>query len=168
MEMKKQLGLLAVACSLLAVAHAAPYEPKTGSVERKQLADDLRLPMEQRIGKPILFRFTHLRQDGDWAYAVWIPLQPNGRPFDWRGTRWAEPFPPEDACTLLRREGGAWRAVHSVIGPTDVTCICAPAFVESMRESGGAARAAARSVPTALFPNPMCGPVAAPPSAPAR
>jgi len=166
--MRLLLAALAAASSLLPVVHAAPREPPAGSAERKQLADDLRTPMQEQIGKPILFRFKHLRLEGDWAYAVWIPLQPNGRPFDWAGTRWAEPFPPEDACTLLRREGGTWRPVHAVIGPTDATCECAPYFVELMHDAGEPARAAARSVPVALFPNPTCGPVAVPASRPAR
>lgn len=107
-------------------ARAQAYDtPKPGSFERKLLMDTLRLPVESRLHKPVIFQVTALRVRGDWAFMTGIPIQPNGRPFDYRGTPYAAAARMTEAFSggisaLLHKIGGHWRVLTYNIGASDL------------------------------------------------
>ncbi len=66
----------------------------------------------------------HLKLYKDWAFMYAQPLQPNSKPIDYKGTKYAEDEYAgafEDrVCTLLRKSKGKWKVVKWNIGATDV------------------------------------------------
>ncbi|HLM69714.1 MAG TPA: hypothetical protein VK358_19380 [Longimicrobium sp.] len=135
--------LLAMAMASPAGAQQRPHTPPRGSPERQALMDALRETVGRELGKPVIFHVHQLRVLGDWAFVDVSPLQPDGSPFDFRGTpmekAWREGFVDDFTYAVLRRQGGRWRVVRHAIGPTDVAWM---AWEEELR------------LPRALFPYP--------------
>lgn len=125
--MAKPIRRLFVASFLLVFCSTAPaqvYTPKAGSAERKALMDALRVPVEKRLGKKVVFKVDHLKVEGGWAFLRGVPQQPGGKKMDYRGTGYENAIRDgifEDwICALLRKEGGKWQVVKFIIGATDV------------------------------------------------
>lgn len=105
------------------------YTPKPGSALRKEIMDGLRIPAERELHQKVIFVVKHLAVQGNWAFTLTIPKQPNGKIVDWQKTRWRDAVPPGkevgDAFSgeivgLLRKRAGQWRMVDHCVGPSDV------------------------------------------------
>jgi hypothetical protein len=146
-RMGGMLRRMLLAVLLLGFAREAgaqrPHTPPRGSPERQALMDALRGTVRRELGKPAIFEVRELRVLGDWAFADVTPLEPDGSPFDFRGTpmeeAWREGFVDDGMYALLRRRDGRWRVVRHAIGPTDVAWM---GWEDELR------------VPRALFPYP--------------
>lgn len=110
------LGTAASAQSIVAVERGAP--------ERQAILDVVRGSVERRLGIKIVFVVGRLTLVGDWAFAGLHPRTAAGKRIDYRRTRYAKDFDPEqDSDTvdvLLRRSGASWTIVEEAFLPTDV------------------------------------------------
>lgn len=113
--------------SATAGAQSGPYTPKAGSAERKAIMDSLRVPVEKRLLKSVVFKVDHLKVQNGWAFMRGVPQQPNGRAMDYRGTGYEQAQKDgifdDWICALLRKQGAKWQVVQFVIGATDVVYI---------------------------------------------
>jgi hypothetical protein len=102
----------------------APYTPKSGTAERKQITDALRSVVEKELAKPVIFRIDALKVQGGWAFLRGAPLQKSGKKMDYRDTPYQKRIEAgtfdDWICALLNRDGKQWRVVEHVIGATDV------------------------------------------------
>jgi hypothetical protein len=103
---------------------SATYTPNPNSVERKQILDALRSPVESELKRAVVFKVDHLKASSDWAFMFGVPQQPGGKRMNYKGTPYEEAL-KEGAfddwiCALLRKGKGKWRVVKYVIGATDV------------------------------------------------
>ena len=122
----RSLGLSLSLCLLPALA-TVQTTPKAGSAERKAIMDALRLPIEKALKKKVVFRVDHLKTHRGWAFLYGVPLQPNGKKFDYRGTPYAQAQKDgmfdENFCGLLKKEGAKWKVKSWRVGMTDVAWI---------------------------------------------
>jgi hypothetical protein len=105
-------------------AQSAAYTPKPSSIERKQILDALRSPVESELRRAVVFKVDHLKLQSGWAFMRGVPQRPDGKRVDYKGTPYEEAI-KEGAfddwiCALLHKEKGKWRVVKYVIGATDV------------------------------------------------
>lgn len=100
------------------------YTPRPGTPERAAIMDAVRAAVAPELKKPVKFLVATLKVQGDWAFLIATPQQPNGRPFDYSGTIYETQINEgafDDAIdALLRRRDGHWSVVTFVIGATDV------------------------------------------------
>lgn len=93
-------------------------------MERKAIMDALRTPVENQLNKKVIFKVNHLKVQDGWAFLIAAPLQPNGKPMDYRGTPYQEAVEADmfsnTVCALLHQQAGGWRVVEFVLGATDV------------------------------------------------
>lgn len=92
---------------------------------RRVLLDALRPTIERDLGQKVIFVVDELRLQGDAAFAMVRPRQPDGAGIDFTRTRYAADiregvFDGERTAALLRRRNGVWRVLEFVIGPTDL------------------------------------------------
>ncbi|HJQ67485.1 MAG TPA: hypothetical protein VKA70_00825 [Blastocatellia bacterium] len=102
----------------------AAYTPKPNSVERKQILDALRSPVESELRKAVVFKVDHLKLQSGWAFMRGVPQQRSGKKMDYSGTPYEEAIKEgafdDWVCALLHKEKDGWRVVKYVIGATDV------------------------------------------------
>ena len=100
------------------------YTPKPNSVERKQILDALRHPVEKELKKAVVFKVDHLKVLNDWAFMRGVPQLPGGKRMEYEGTPYEEAIKEgmfdDWVCALMRKEEGEWRVVRYAIGATDV------------------------------------------------
>lgn len=130
--MKRALGGLAVLVSLVtgllpqsAGAQSKPYTPKPGSFERKLLMDTLRVPVETKLHRPVIFQVSALRVQNGWAFLSGVPMKPNGKAMDYKGTVYAQAASDHNVFgggidALLHKTRGKWHVVTFNIGASDV------------------------------------------------
>ena len=103
--------------------------PKPGSAERKAIMDGLRVPVEKELHQKVIFVVSRLKVQGNWAFTITTPQQPNGKVVDYQKTKYKNEVKPGEAVGdafsgevigLLRKRGGHWRTVDYCIGPSDV------------------------------------------------
>lgn len=126
-------GLLAILALCLMIpapakAQPRPYTPKPGSFERKLIMDTLRVPVEGKLHRPVIFQVTSLRVQNGWAFLNGVPIQPNGKPMDYRGTPyWKAAHATDDwgggIQALLHKTHSKWRVVTYIIGASDVAWV---------------------------------------------
>jgi hypothetical protein len=115
-----------------AVVQSAVRDIGVGDPLRRPLLDTLRPAIQRDLGgQAVQFMVHRLRVQGDWAFYAGTIQQPNGRPIDFGKTRYAGAlengvFDGPGTYALLRRQGGRWRVVTFVIGPTDVAYLAWP------------------------------------------
>ena len=115
-----------------AAIQAGPRNVPVGDPLRRPILDALRPAIQSDLGgQPVQFMVHRLRVQGDWAFYAGPIQQPNGRPIDFGKTRYASAlengvFDGPGTYALLRRQGGRWRVVTFVIGPTDVAWLAWP------------------------------------------
>lgn len=102
----------------------APYTPKPNTIERKQILDALRSPVESELRGAVVFKVDHLKLQSGWAFMRGVPQRPDGKRVDYTGTPYEEAV-KEGAfddwiCALLHKEKDKWRVVKYIIGATDV------------------------------------------------
>ena len=101
-------------------------EPPVGSPQRKAILDGLRVPVEMKLGFPVIFVVSELRVAGHYAFLLGKPYHAGSRaPVDWRKTPFREEFESDvfsGEIVALLEEGaqGAWAPIELVWGPTDV------------------------------------------------
>jgi hypothetical protein len=119
---------MALAAALAVVAGAAWgwSEPAKGSAERQAILDAIRPIAEWDIGGPVIFVVETLRVEGDKAFAVLEPKNPDGSEIDLarialvaRDGIDAENLDGVRIDALFTRSGGQWVAVLHQIGATD-------------------------------------------------
>ena len=120
----RTFALVAVLLNFTGFPQSAAYTPKPNSIERKQILDALRYPVESELGKSVVFKVDHLKLQSDWAFMRGVPQRANGKRMDYTGTPYEEAI-KEGAfddwiCALLRRDKDKWRVVKYIIGATDV------------------------------------------------
>lgn len=113
-------------CLLLALSVASAQEvrtPATGSSQRKQIMEALRVPARRDLGFDVIFKVQMLRVAGEWAFARVEPLRPDGTAIDYSKTKYADEMEEgafdAEAETLLRREGDEWRVLEWRFGASD-------------------------------------------------
>ena len=119
-----------IAVAVAAVALAAPayaqqiVEIGRKSPERKPILDTVRAAVEGVLGIRVIFVVDRIRVFGDWRFASLHPRDAAGNRIDYRRTRIAKDFDPEQDSdlvgALVRRRGGAWTQAESALLPTDV------------------------------------------------
>jgi len=113
----------AMAENLQPVASAI-YQPQKGSAERRAIMDAARVPVSRELGQTVIFVADTLRTDGRMAYLQATPLNPDGTPFNWLASPFAEDwrggFMSDIIMVLLENKNGRWTVVEHIIGPTDV------------------------------------------------
>jgi hypothetical protein len=117
--------LAAVAASLGAPAHTQQIlQIGRDSPERKVILDAARASVERTLGIKVVFVVDRITVLGDWAFASVHPRNKAGNRIDYRRTRIAKDFDPEQdsdlAGALLRRKDAAWSVVEEAFLPTDV------------------------------------------------
>lgn len=115
----------ALQAATVATFQSAPRDIGVGDPLRRPLLDALRPSIEAELAQPVQFVVTTLRVQGNWAFAVVAPQQPNGRPIDFSRTQYAEAeregfWDGPTTYALLRRQGQTWHVTEFVMGPTDV------------------------------------------------
>src|SRR4051794_26335380 len=73
-----------------AAAAGKPWTPKPGNPERKAILDALRPSVERELGQRVVFRPKQLAVQGDWAFFYGDPQRPDGKPIDYRRTKFRE------------------------------------------------------------------------------
>ena len=116
--------------AMAAVALAAPaYAQQIVQIgrdapERKPILDAVRASVEGTLGIKVVFVVDRIRVFGDWGFASLHPRDAAGNRIDYRRTRIAKDFDPEQDSDLIgalvRRQGGSWTLVESALLPTDV------------------------------------------------
>lgn len=105
------------------MATAAATSP-VDAATRRAILDQARVPVAEALGKPVLFRVSHLGVSGEWAFLRAEMEGPGGTPIDYAGTSLAEAANhgamSRTCAALLRRSGDRWTVVAHAIGPTDV------------------------------------------------
>lgn len=103
--------------------------PKPGSALRKAIMDGLRIPVEKDLHQKVVFVVNRLSVQGNWAFTITIPKQPNGKNVDYQKTAFRNEVKPGEAVgdafsgeviALLRKRNGHWKPVDYRIGPSDV------------------------------------------------
>lgn len=100
------------------------YTPPPGDKERAAIMDAVRAAVMPQLHKPVKFLVHELNLLEDWAFLVATPQRPDGRPFDYRDTIYAEQIREgafdDRLDALLQFRSGRWTVVTVVIGATDV------------------------------------------------
>lgn len=121
------LYLIILLFGLTAFAQTKPYTPAPGTAERKALMDALRVPVERKVNKKVVFKVDHLKVKDGWAFMRGVPQQPGGRKMDYSNSPYQEEINDglfdDWICALLHKEGTKWRVVIYIIGATDVPFI---------------------------------------------
>ena len=106
--------------------------PAAGTPLRKELLDTLRLPVEKRLGQPVIFKVSTLRVSGGWAFFVGNAMQPDGKLVDYRKSQQFKTNPKETldeiksgllfggVDALLKREGEHWKSLAITYDAGDV------------------------------------------------
>ena len=105
---RRLLMLMAVAASLHTPAFAQQIlQIARDSPERKVILDAVRASVERTLGIKVVFVVDRITVFGDWAFASVHPRNEVGSRIDYRRTRIAKDFDPEQdsdlAGALLRR-----------------------------------------------------------------
>jgi len=119
------LALLVMTAMAAATCQAQPVtSPARGTSLRADILDALRPTIEKETGGPVQFVISAINVMGQWAYVDAKPQRPDGRPINWRATKYREAFDADMfsglVLALLRRDGARWKVVGTFIGPTDV------------------------------------------------
>jgi hypothetical protein len=101
-----------------------PYTPASQTAERKAIADALRVPVEMKLKKSVVFKIDHLKVQDGWAFLRGVPQRPDGRPVDYSDTSYRRQKElgmfDDQISALLKKEDGKWVVVVYDIGATDV------------------------------------------------
>ena len=101
-----------------------PHAPAPGTAERKAIADALRVPVEKKLKKSVVFKIEHLKVLNGWAFLRGVPQRPDGKPMDYGDTSYRRQKElgmfDDGISALLKQEGGKWVVVTYNIGATDV------------------------------------------------
>jgi hypothetical protein len=124
MAFRTFLALMASIAFCIPALAQSVTSPARGSGQRAEILNALRPSIEVETGGLVQFVVGDINVMGDWAYVNALPQRPNGRPIDWRATKYREPFEADAfsgvVLALLRMQNGRWNVVGLYVGPTDV------------------------------------------------
>jgi hypothetical protein len=100
------------------------FSPPLGTSERRDILDAVRNDVAADLPRPVKFLVHQLKVKDGWAFLAATPQQPDGRPYDYRGTQYEE-FIKKDLFddnlfALLELGQSRWHVRALVIGATDV------------------------------------------------
>lgn len=109
----------------LAIGQSSVQKPAPGSKLRKAVLDGLRPSIEKDLKQKVIFKVDTIRVYQGWAFVHVYPIQPNGKPINFKKTKYAESleqgmFDGDSTYALLKQSGSKWRVKEFAIGPTDV------------------------------------------------
>lgn len=108
----------------LPAAGQTVHTPDKGSVERKEILDALRGPVERELKQPIVFAIDNFNVAGNWAFIGGTPQTSDGGRPDYSRTKYADAYNSDafdnNIFALLKKSAGKWRLVTHLIGCTDV------------------------------------------------
>jgi hypothetical protein len=96
--------LAAVTMANVAGADAL-HSPKAGSTERKAIMNALRVPVERKVRKKVIFKVGQLKVKDGWALMAGTALMSDGSAL-------GDEFLWGEVSALLRREKNRWRVLH--------------------------------------------------------
>lgn len=107
-----------------ASAPARARDLPVGDPLRPVVLNALRPAIVADLGQPVMFVVQTLKAQGDWAYVVARPQQPDGQPIDFRRTRYRQAmeqgvFDGPTLYALMQRRDQRWTVVDFAIGPSD-------------------------------------------------
>jgi hypothetical protein len=112
-----------LAALALAPAAQSIHTPDKGSVERKEILDALRVPVERELKQPIIFKLDNFNVSGNWAFVAGSSQTPNGGRPDFTNTKYADAIKYgafDNVFALLKKQAGKWMVLKHLIGCTDV------------------------------------------------
>lgn len=113
------------------VEATALHTPAKGSPERAAILDAIRPWTENELGQPVIFSIDHLAVKDGYAFMSGSPLQPDGKPIDYRKTRFRKDLEEGvfsgNLSALVRRTDTGWTLLASSLGATDVPWVSWPA-----------------------------------------
>lgn len=108
---------------LVTVAGAQVTTPKPNSPERKAIMAAVRPLVEKKVGQKIVFKVNVLRVSKGYAFMNAQPIQPNGKPVDYRKTIYWEAIQngafDDQVLVLLQKSGSKWKVLEWSLGATD-------------------------------------------------
>ncbi|MBL9153797.1 MAG: hypothetical protein JNK37_14985 [Verrucomicrobiales bacterium] len=112
----------AILSAPLLTANAQPHTPARGSAERTAILDPVRRILESEINQRVVFVVDHLKVDGSWAFFKGTPQTRDGKPINYRGTRYEQDSEEADEITvaLLGKVDGRWTVIQHGFFTTDV------------------------------------------------
>ncbi|MGA0545914.1 hypothetical protein ACO2Q1_11615 [Brevundimonas sp. VNH65] len=137
---RRSVSLIAMLLAFGGAASANPAAQATAAAEtsapvrardlpvgdplRPVVLNALRPAIVADLGQPVMFVVQTLRAQGDWAYVVARPQQPDGQPIDFRRTRYRQAmeqgvFDGPTLYALMQRRDQRWTVVDFAIGPSD-------------------------------------------------
>ncbi len=99
------------------------HTPGIGTPERRAILAALRPDVEKDLRQRVIFKCREFRVHKGFAFLIAQPLQPNGKPIDYRKTRYARDVEwgfEDQVVALLKQNGSRWRVLDWNIGATDV------------------------------------------------
>jgi hypothetical protein len=111
--------LLSVA--LLGVSAVHPAPSLTVESDRKSILDELRGPVQARLGSPVEFVVTTFLKDNDWVFIQAEPRRPGGKSIDgqrYNGADW-DNMDGLTTTAILRKTKGSWKILELRVGATD-------------------------------------------------
>ncbi len=121
----KTVWLIACLLPSFIGAQNTVQRPEVGSKLRKAVLDGLRPSIEKDLKQKVIFKVDEMRVYKGWAFVHVHPIQPNGKPINFKKTKYAESleqgmFDGDSTYALLKQTGSKWRVKEFAIGPTDV------------------------------------------------
>lgn len=122
--------IFAPACIVALLVLSSPaaagevHTPQPGTSERKDILNAVRSYVAAELPRPVKFLVHHLEVKDGWAFLGATPQQPDGRPYDYRGTRYEafirDGLFDDNLVALLERGQSRWHVLALDIGAMDV------------------------------------------------
>jgi hypothetical protein len=107
----------------VSTAGAQPTTPKPDSPERKAIMNAVRPLVEKKVKQKVIFKVNVLRVSKGYAFMNAQPVQPNGKPIDYRKTVYWEDIQngafDDQVLVLLQKTGSKWKVLEWSLGATD-------------------------------------------------
>lgn len=109
--------------ALVTVAGAQVVIPKPDSPDRKAIMNAVRPLVEKKVKQRVVFKVNVLRVSKGYAFMNAQPIQPNGKPVDYRKTIYWEDIQngafDDQVLVLLKKSGSKWKVLEWSLGATD-------------------------------------------------
>lgn len=113
------------------------YTPRSGSQERRELMDAIRIQSRPDLGSHAVFVVRNLRSNGRWAFAQLEPQHPDGRSIDPASTPYVRASPHANRAdisidAIWRKQGSGWQVYAYQMGASDLWWLkhCGEGFAE--------------------------------------
>lgn len=139
MKRRYLLPIIILAALVSGAAAQEMRSPGTGSAERKEILNVVRVPTERDLKQKVSFVVDQLNIKGQWAFASGQLQTPSGERVKLNGTAYEgeEDFFDNNFFALLKKTRGKWRVVEHALGCTDVCYLEWPARFKAPKEIFG-------------------------------